>query len=77
MIAIVLEGGLVQAVVTDDNSLKAGTEVMIVDYDIDGADDLVDVKSLIADRGTYKAYVRLIAAEKAEIDLADCARQLE
>ena len=38
MIAVVLEGGLVSAVVTDNAELL-GTGVVIIDYDTEGADE--------------------------------------
>jgi hypothetical protein len=41
-IAITLEGGTVQDVVTDDKRL-CGIDVMVIDYDTDGADETYDV----------------------------------
>lgn len=43
-IAIALEGGLVQSIVTDDDRLR-GVDVLVVDYDTEGADEaeLLDV----------------------------------
>jgi hypothetical protein len=38
-LAIVLEGGLVQCVVSDQPEMFAGLEVLTIDYDTDGADD--------------------------------------
>lgn len=44
-IAIIVEGGLVQTVVTDDPDLKL--EIIVIDYDTDGAtDEIVKVPSL-------------------------------
>jgi hypothetical protein len=42
-IAITLEGGTVQDVVTDDKRL-CGVDVMVIDYDTDGADQTYDVQ---------------------------------
>jgi hypothetical protein len=41
-IAVTLEGGTVQDVVTDDQRLH-GIDVMVIDYDTDGADETYDV----------------------------------
>ena len=41
-IVITLEGGTVQDVVSDDKRLR-GIDVMIIDYDTDGADETYDV----------------------------------
>jgi len=38
MIAILLDGGLVTDVITDDQEME-GQEVLIMDYDIEGADE--------------------------------------
>jgi hypothetical protein len=38
-LAIVLDGGLVQCVVSDRPEMFAGLEVLTIDYDTDGADD--------------------------------------
>ncbi len=43
MIAIVCEGGLVQAVVTDDPA-QVGMKVLVIDYDTEGADEITCVR---------------------------------
>ena len=65
-LAVVLEGGLVQAVVTDHPSLL-GIEVMIIDYDTEGAESPVPVPQ--PDGGTAYGAVGFAGVCRTDIDL--------
>jgi len=68
MIAVVLEGGLVQAVITDDPA-RQGEEVMVIDRDIDGADDdeVTEIDGATGD----EAIVSVHEVERSAFVLAD------
>ena len=67
-LAIVLEGGLVQAIVAR-RADKIDLDILVIDYDIEGADD--DEISLVPQGdGTFsEACVRSTSVTPAEIDL--------
>lgn len=73
-IAVVIEGGIVQAICTDDEQLQ-GVDVLVIDYDTEGADEseLTDVpqRAVGVAVGSAKAVVRgdMIGAASG-IDLA-------
>lgn len=65
-IIIVLEGGLVSAVVSHDPAI-VGLEVAIIDYDTDGADETEITELAQADGDTAEAIVRGDVIEAATI----------
>ena len=65
-IAVVLEGGLFQAAVTNHPSLL-GIEVMIIDYDTEGTEGLVPV--LQPDGDIAFAAVSVAVVDRTDIDL--------
>lgn len=73
-IAIVLDGGLVQAVITDDprlvdDRLAVFPDVLVIDYDVEGSEPS-EVSPITQGDGTIdKAFVRLTEITKSEIDL--------
>jgi len=73
-IAVVLEGGMVQAVVADHPSLL-GIEVIIIDYDTEGTERPVPVPQ--PDGGTTYAIVRFEGVNRADIDLQAVADHVE
>jgi len=66
MIMVVLEGGLVSAVVSDDPQ-QIGTRFCVVDYDIEGADDTALVAISQGDGGIAEAVVWAGEITAAEI----------
>lgn len=68
ILCVVLEGGLVQSVVSNDPAW-IGVEVMILDYDVEGVDN--DSPNLIVmdEETEHAAYVRTDMVEPASIDL--------
>lgn len=76
-IAVILEGGLVQSVVTDrPNLLPPDLEVLVIDYDTDGADpdDLSHVPQ--SDGSLSAAIIHHPTLERATIAL-DAIRSLD
>jgi len=73
-LAIVMEGGLVQSVVSDVN--LPDLDVLVIDYGTKGAspEHLVSVPQ--ADGGSATAWSSFYAIERATIDLAAVVRQL-
>ena len=71
-LVIALEGGLVQAVVTDQSDLL-GKEVLVIDYDTEGADP--DEISLIPqeDGSIAEACTRWVPVSLASIDIENIA----
>ena len=67
-IAVVLEGGLVQAVVTDDPALR-GIDVFVIDYDTEGCDETELCQVRQSDGGTAAARVYAEGVGTAAIDL--------
>ena len=80
-IAVVMEGGLISAVVSDDPRLQ-GLRVLVIDHDTDGADS-DDPFLVVMDPDTeHEAYVMQQTVGEAEIDLkalyaARCERDKE
>lgn len=76
-VAIILEGGLVQSVVSDYPNLLSGMNLMVLDYDTEGADkdELLAVPqpsgSLSEATGRYEGI------ERAKIDLTAVMKQLD
>lgn len=65
-LAIVLEGGLVQTIVTEDESL-IGMAIDVIDYDTDGADD-DEISPVQQSDGSYaNAILNTFTVEKATI----------
>ena len=73
-LAVVLEGGLVQSVVSD--TALSNLNVLVIDYDTKGSnpEDLVSVSQ--ADGGYARAWSSFYLIEEASIDLAAVVRQL-
>ena len=70
-IGIVLDGGLVQAVVSDNPEALANADILVIDYDTEGA-DISDLSIVLqGDRKTVAfACVHRESIERAEIDLS-------
>jgi hypothetical protein len=73
-LAIVMEGGLVQSVVSD--GMLPDLEIVVIDYDIEGSspEHLVSVPQ--ADGSSATAWAGFFPLEEATIDLAAVVRQL-
>lgn len=71
-LAIVLDGGLVQAVVTDAPEAFKGINTMIIDYDCDAADPHDDTLGIIpqSDGGFTEAFIQKTFIDRAGIDLS-------
>lgn len=67
--AVVLSGGLVQDIITDDPK-EVGTEFIVIDYDTDGADDSDLDRIDFLDGDDALAYVHLTWAERSNIKIA-------
>lgn len=77
ILAIVLDGGLVQAVVTDHlHGFPSSLKLLIVDYDIEGVsdDELTPVPQ--DDGSTCKAVCRIEALQATTVDLRHVLEQL-
>lgn len=74
-LAIVLDGGLVQAVVTDSPEAFKGINTMIIDYDTDGPFVENDSLGIVpqGDGNLKTAYIYATSIENAGIDLARAA----
>ena len=75
-IAIVLEGGLIQGIYTDDDSLR-DVDVMVIDYDTDGAEPVSLV--MIPQTGDYEdqeAYAHFENIDEAGDDLSEVERRI-
>lgn len=70
-LAIVLDGGLVQAVVSDNPSAFMGVKSVVIDYDTDSPDPDDECLGLVLqqDSSTVPAYMRGITIDQATIDL--------
>lgn len=68
-LGIVLEGGLVQAIVTDAPKLTGNWKVMVIDYDTDGADPELFTPVPQGDGSLASAWVHADYITEAEIDL--------
>lgn len=77
-IAVVIDGGLLQDVITDDPSLE-DVEVACIDYDTEGGDEedivMVDQGSGVASEGAYVGYRGTI--EKATLGLDAVFKEFE
>jgi hypothetical protein len=73
-LAVVMEGGLVQSIVS--NATIYDLDVLVIDYDTHGSmpEDLVSVPQ--ADGSSAKAWSSFYAIEEATIDLSDVVHQL-
>lgn len=68
-LAIIIEGGMVQAVVSTNPALLDHIDVMVIDYDTDGA-DMADVSIVPQNDGsTAPAHVKVHQVEHASINL--------
>jgi len=76
-LAVVMKGGLIQSIVSDLPEQVLPLEVMVIDYDTDGADD-DDISLVPQGDGTedVRAYARLEQVTKAGIDLASVLEQI-
>ena len=64
-LAVIIEGGMVQSIISDDSSM-IGKDILIVDYDTDGSDDVAHI-------GTNACFIRQETITKADISLDDAA----
>lgn len=71
ILAIILDGGLVQAVVSDKTSAFAGVRTVIIDYDTKSLDPEDETLGLVVqeDKSITPAYIRQETIEQATIDL--------
>ena len=76
ILGIVLEGGLISAVISNDPARLPIEAVVTIDYDTEGAgeEDLYDV--LQPDGSTVQAYASITAFDKAGIDLESIVTQI-
>lgn len=78
VLGIVLDGGLVQAVISDSPRFFACCRVLIVDYDVeDAADERLHEVRDVRTRRSQRAAVRVAEIEPATIDLAALANALD
>ena len=78
VLAIVLEGGLVQAVITDRPERFTHTRFVILDHDIEGASqDELHTVHLLDESTPQTAAVRMIDLEPARIDLSTLLKQID
>ena len=78
-LAIIVEGGVVQAIISDDPKALAAAidDILLVDYDTDGADDNETTPVDQGDGTTARAFVsRWGHIAKADIPLADLAESI-
>jgi hypothetical protein len=78
-LGVVLEGGLMSAVITDDARLR-GTEVVLIDYDVEGVDEneLIPVPQFFGDDGKRsKAVMSAFAVIPPEIDFAETCKRFD
>lgn len=70
-LAVVLDGGLVQCVVTDNPDAVKGINAMVIDYDVDSPDPDDECLGLVLqqDGSLEPAYMRGVGIEPATIDL--------
>lgn len=66
-IAVILEGGVVQAVVTKDPALTKNIEIVIIDYDVQGEDASSSVPQ--GNGEMTDAWVYEFVPSKSEIDI--------
>ena len=76
ILAVVIEGGLVQTICSDQPEKFAGIDVVVIDYDTDGSDDLTPVPQ---GNGTdpVDACVSLWHTEKAGIELQEVVQAIK
>jgi len=75
ILAIVLDGGLVKAVTTDNPDALKGINTVIIDYDVDNPDADDEKLGLVlqADGSTTPAYIRATSIDQATVDLGQVA----
>lgn len=76
-IAIILEGGLVQCVVSDHPGNIPPMNVMVLDYDTEGADEEELLRVLQKDGSVSAATGRYLSFDQADIDLTAVMDQLD
>lgn len=75
-VAVVMEGGLVQCVVSDAPERLPDMRLMVIDYDTDGADESELVEVPLADGSTSEALAHVDCVSEATIDLESVAKVL-
>jgi hypothetical protein len=70
VLAIHLEGGLVQGVFSDDPSYFEGVDVLVYDYDFVGADEDEKINVVYTDGETHKAVGHIQTVCKPAIDIS-------
>ena len=77
ILSVIIEGGIVQALISNDPARFPIDEVVIIDYDTEGADtaDIYDVPQ--SDRSTVQAYVSITVFGKSGIDLGNVVAQIQ
>lgn len=77
MLCIVLEGGMVQSVVTNDLNALSDLQIMVIDYDTDGADDRDLIQVRQQDGKMAEAYGHHDTLEQSGIDLGEVAAAID
>ena len=76
-LAVVLQGGLVQAIVSNHPEMMKGWNVLVIDYDTEGA-EAGEIFQVLQEDGTMaKAIARFEAVEEAGIDLEKVVENLK
>lgn len=75
-IAVILDGGLVRCIVSDNPERLAPLNVVVIDYDIDGDEEGIIQVPQGKDRPPEDAYANVFEITKAEIDIAAVISQL-
>lgn len=77
ILSVVIEGGIVQAVISNDPDRFPIDEVVVIDYDTEGADaaDIYDVPQ--PDGSTVQAFASITVFEKSGIDLGNVVAQIQ
>lgn len=70
IIGLIVDGGVLQAVVSDNAEALRGFHIVLIDYDTEGGDD----DAVTLPHGE-RAFVRLVDVEAAEINLQAIARE--
>lgn len=76
-LAVVLARGLYQAIVVDDKAAFEDTEVLVIDYDTEGASEGETLNILQDDGLKAEAFARIEPVEAAGIDLAAAATAIQ
>ncbi len=76
-LGVVVEGGMIQSVVSDNPLALAAVDVVVIDYDTDDADETTLYQVRQGDGSLSTAHVHAEAIDPAAIDLRSALDQLE